>query len=130
MASRLSRLGARIINIILSLLTIWFMLPYVPLPSVRFALVIAGLGVITIIVQFVFLIKYGQSIGEKIFKIKIVKIQTGENGGFVTNIILRGLVNGIISIIPLYFLIDILFIFKSDRRCIHDLIAGTKVIKV
>ena len=35
-----------------------------------------------------------------------------------------------IPVVGLYLLlIDILFIFSRQRRCIHDLIAGTRVIK-
>ena len=60
--------------------------------------------------------------------IRIVKVDTGENGGFVTNVLVRTILNGLIGIIPLYGLIDILFIFRGDKRCIHDLIAGTKVV--
>jgi hypothetical protein len=28
----------------------------------------------------------------------------------------------------LFSLINVLFIFRSDRRCVHDLVAGTKVV--
>jgi uncharacterized RDD family membrane protein YckC len=31
--------------------------------------------------------------------------------------------------IPLYGLIDVLLIFGSERRCIHDYLAGTKVVE-
>ena len=65
----------------------------------------------------------------KAVDIKIVKYDTGKNGGFVTNVLLRAIVNGIIGIIPFYGLVDILFIFGEERRCIHDLIAGTRVVE-
>ena len=57
-------------------------------------------------------------------------MDTGENGGFVPNVLLRFIVNGLLWIIPLYGLVDILFIFRGDRRCIHDMIAGTQVVEV
>ena len=44
------------------------------------------------------------------------------------NVLLRGLVNGLLNIVPLYFLVDCGFIFREDRRCVHDMIAGTVVV--
>jgi hypothetical protein len=38
------------------------------------------------------------------------------------------MVNGLIALIPFYGLVDILFIFRGDRRCIHDWMARTKVV--
>lgn len=71
----------------------------------------------------------GQTIGKLEVRIRIIRADTGENGGFVYNFLLRGVVNYVIaSIIPLYGLVDTLFIFSEDRRCIHDKIAGTKVV--
>lgn len=71
---------------------------------------------------------FGQTIGKKMMNIKIVKADSGENGGFVTNVLMRGILNGILGFIPLYALVDVLFIFREDRRCIHDMIAGTRVV--
>jgi hypothetical protein len=36
---------------------------------------------------------------------------------------------GLVPIIgPIYSIVDVLFIFRDDRRCIHDHIAGTRVV--
>ena len=61
--------------------------------------------------------------------IRIVTHDREANGGFVTNVLLRTVLNWIIALVPFYALVDVLFIFRNDQRCIHDLIAGTKVIK-
>jgi uncharacterized RDD family membrane protein YckC len=85
------------------------------------------------IIQLYLLCSHGQTIGKKALKIRIVKVDTGQNGGFVTNVLLRGIVPNLIGGIPLvgpvFTLVDYLFIFKDDKRCIHDLIAGSTVIK-
>ncbi len=89
------------------------------------------LGVL--VYQLILLSNQGQTVGKRVMKIKIVRVSDQENGGFVTNVLLRGIVSGLPSLIPilgnLYTLVDILFIFGSERRCIHDLIAGTYVVK-
>lgn len=82
-------------------------------------------------VQIFMLVKYSQTIGKRVLGIRIYNHSTGERADWVKTIVLRGIVNSIPSSIPLiggiYALVDILFIFRQDRRCIHDLIAGTVV---
>lgn len=71
----------------------------------------------------------GQSIGKKTMKIKIVRLDTRKKGSFITIVLIRTSLNFLLGIIvPFYSFIDALFIFGEDRRCIHDLIAGTCVI--
>ena len=71
----------------------------------------------------------GQSIGKKTMKIKIVKLDTRQKGGFITIVLIRSTLNFFLGlIVPFYSFIDALFIFGEDRRCIHDLMAGTCVI--
>lgn len=82
-----------------------------------------------IVIQLWLLVKDGQTIGKKLLKIRIVKLETGQNGGFVPNVLMRGIVNGLLNMVPLYGLVDVLFIFREDRRCIHDLLAGTTVVR-
>jgi uncharacterized RDD family membrane protein YckC len=101
------------------------------------AFVAMGLGALVMLAVLVYqlylLSTRGQTLGKRWMKIRIVKLD-GSNPGFVGAVLLRGVVNGIISAIPylggLYALVDALFIFRDDRRCIHDLIAGTRVIAV
>lgn len=97
----------------------------VPEP-VRVLGVVVSLGVV--IAQLVMVSKQGQTIGKKLLGIRIVRKDTMENGGFVVNVLKRGFLNGLLSLIPGYFLVDSLFIFREDRRCIHDMIAGTIVV--
>ena len=76
--------------------------------------------------------KYGQTIGKKWLGIKVVR-KDGSRAGFARIFWLRNFVNFIIAFIPLigalFSLIDPLFIFGGERRCVHDLIADTIVVK-
>jgi uncharacterized RDD family membrane protein YckC len=77
-----------------------------------------------------FLTTRGQTLGKMVCKIKIVDM-AGQNPGFVKAVLLRGVVPGIIGALvgPIFsLLVDPLFIFRGDRRCVHDLIAGTRVV--
>jgi uncharacterized RDD family membrane protein YckC len=42
---------------------------------------------------------------------------------------MRAWVNFLLGVIPFYWLVDVLFIFRDDQRCIHDLIASTRVVE-
>ena len=121
-ASRVSRLGASVIDGLIA--GAGFLVLIYILPTLGLLVLLA-----IIAVQMILLTRDGQSLGKKALNIRIVVYRTGENGGFVPNVLLRTIVNGLIGIIPLYGVIDILFIFRRDRRCIHDLIAGTVVVR-
>jgi len=75
----------------------------------------------------------GQTIGKKTLDIKIVNLDN-KLPEFTSIYGLRYFLISIFNNIPIigsfFALIDALFIFRDDKRCIHDLIAGTKVIKV
>ncbi|MDB4979120.1 MAG: hypothetical protein JWM56_1306 [Candidatus Peribacteria bacterium] len=98
------------------------------LTSVGMAIVLCVL--IIVIYQVYLLSSAGQTLGKKWMNIKIVREDTGLNGGFYTNVFLRAIVNGLLSVIPFYKLVDMLCIFREDHRCIHDMIAGTVVVNV
>lgn len=78
------------------------------------------------------LAKYGQSVGKRICGIRIVR-QDGSLPTLWDSFAKRQVVILIIGQIPvvggLFGLVDVLFIFKEDRRCLHDRIAGTLVVK-
>ncbi len=95
--------------------------------------VVLAIGILAlVIIQLYLLVTRGQTIGKKLLGIKIVTYPDEANPGFVKVWLLRSFVNGLIGAIPmvggLYSLVDVLFIFREDKRCIHDLIAGTQVV--
>ena len=87
-----------------------------------------------LVIQTVYLMKYGQSLGKRVLKIRIVRMSDDSVPGFVKVVLLRLWVPGLVCGIPyagqIFWLLDGLFIFRDDKRCLHDLIAETKVIKV
>ena len=94
---------------------------------------LSGLLFLTLgILQLVMLATRGQSIGKRLLGMRIVTHPDGQNPGGVKTILLRGVVPAVIGMIPvlgpLFSLVNVCFIFREDRRCIHDLIAGTQVV--
>lgn len=97
---------------------------------------VMGIGLLVIlgiaIYNLVLLATRGQTLGKRIAGIRIVTYPDGENPGGVKTILLRGFVNGLIGAVPMiggiYSLVDVLFIFSEDNRCLHDRIAGTYVV--
>jgi uncharacterized RDD family membrane protein YckC len=88
-----------------------------PLPMTLLGL----LGAIALwIYQVVRLINTGQTLGKKWAGVKVVRLD-GSLASF-GNQFLRGLVFGLLGII------SIVFIFREDRRCLHDLAGETRVI--
>ncbi|MGR5361786.1 RDD family protein [Vibrio mediterranei] len=73
--------------------------------------------------------KYGQTIGKNVFEISIVGIDN-QRMGFKEIVFKRWCPTLLMALVPLLPLIDILFIFRKDRRCLHDLIAKSKVIDI
>jgi uncharacterized RDD family membrane protein YckC len=70
----------------------------------------------------------GQSIAKKLLHIKVVR-RDGSRASVSRIFWLRNIVNGLLGIIPLYAVIDGLFIFGESRQCVHDKLADTIVIK-
>jgi uncharacterized RDD family membrane protein YckC len=83
------------------------------------------------IYQMVLISTHGQSLAKRWMGIKIIKLD-GSPCGFVHGVVLRSWVMALIGQVPfvgaVVGLVDPLLIFGDERRCLHDLIAGTKVI--
>jgi uncharacterized RDD family membrane protein YckC len=102
--------------------------------SIGFILMNAIVGlVIYLLINGYFLAKDGQSVGKKVLGIKIVRTD-GSKADFA-RIVLRRLlpvqvVSNIPMIGPLLALVDVLLIFRASKKCVHDDIADTVVIRI
>lgn len=103
-----------------------------PLSMLGLLLVLAG-GIGLLIYQLRLLASEAQTWGKKKMNVRIVMYETGEQATLGRILGLRIIVNGLIGAIPcvgsIYGLVDILFIFGEERRCVHDYLAGTKVVE-
>lgn len=84
------------------------------------------------IYQWILISRTGQTIGKKWMRIRVVKLD-GSPVGFGDGVALREWVIRGIGFIPclgpIVSLVGILMIFGQERRCLHDHIAGTRVVK-
>lgn len=75
-------------------------------------------------------VRYGQSIGKKLMGIRVVR-PDGTPVSLARLIFLR---NGVPQVINafcgIFSLVDVLFIFAADSRCVHDMLADTIVVRV
>ena len=92
--------------------------------------VLGALGVV--VYQWVLISRTGQSLGKKWTGIRIDRID-GLPISFGTGVALRNWVPKVMGAVPylgaLFHLVDLLCIFREDRRCLHDHIAGTRVVR-
>ncbi|MDB9741832.1 RDD family protein [Akkermansiaceae bacterium] len=143
LASRWARLGASVLDgLIMSLITLPIMYFTGGLdgifdpeykPSLLYQMAMAVIGIIVFVaLNLKFLMSNGQTIGKRILNIQIVDL----NGNLPTlkkNLLKRYATYFLPAQIPfagsVFSLANVLFIFRKDCRCIHDLAGGTKVIK-
>jgi uncharacterized RDD family membrane protein YckC len=94
------------------------------------------LGVICVlallVLTTVFVARNGQTIAKKLIGIKVVR-KDGSKATLARIFWLRYLLNTVFMLIPVigtfYSLIDVLFIFGGAKRCVHDYLADTIVVR-
>ncbi len=141
LASRGLRLGGAIIDAIISWITIFPLMYYsgfwqsAMAGDVNFGLQLT-LSAVSLVIFLVLngylLSKRGQTIGKRLVGTRIVSVTDEQILPLSKVFVLRYLPISLIAQVPLIgnliALVNVLFIFRDDRRCLHDLIAGTKVI--
>jgi uncharacterized RDD family membrane protein YckC len=138
LASRGARLAASLIDglaavviLLPALAAIFFVGDNSSLSSTGIAFAaLSGIGFLGFAVyQLSMLLREGQTLGKRAMNIRIVNYSDGEIPSPGRLLLMRYFVNSLLGNIPLYTFLDVLFIFGSERRCIHDYLAGTKVVE-
>lgn len=141
LASRMARLGAVLIDSFVVMVPVMIIAFAIGASSAQgdemssgsMALIgVFGLAILAFcIYQLTMLYRHGQTLGKKLVGVRIVR-QDGSRASFGRIIGLRYFVPGLIGSIPfvgvLFSLIDPLFIFGDDKRCLHDRFADTIVV--
>jgi uncharacterized RDD family membrane protein YckC len=142
LAGRWSRLGAALIDGILAGLILWCVslaTPFNPFrPSLRSGLfllmienTLAGFAVFLVLHGYLLQTR-GQTIGKMLLQIRIVR-SDGSRATLGRLAGLRYFANSVLALIPvlgwLYGLLDALMIFRQSRKCLHDNLADTVVVR-
>lgn len=141
MATRWQRLWAMLVDVALALAALWLISvvtpwnPWMDTGAGWFAPAVlpAAAGFATFLLLHGWLLAArGQTIGKALFRIRIARTD-GTPASFGRLIGLRYGIGGLVTIIPaagqIFSLIDALLIFRAPRRCVHDYIADTVVLK-
>lgn len=137
LASLSNRLLASLIDGVLHII-VWFSIFYfyklnvgnlteIPALFSTAVITIVGFGIFVLMHGYL-LIKNGQTIGKLALGIRIVSNRTNAVLPIWRVVLFRYLPITVFNLVPVLTIIDILFIFRQDRRCIHDFLAGTKVV--
>lgn len=141
LASRTSRLAAYFVDGIAGLVASSpaLVLLYVAVQAHSEELLYLGLGLYVVVatcltgVQLYLVSTRGQSVGKILLRIRIVRFQDEGNPGFGGAVMTRMIIPLLIGQIPclgsFFFIANFLWIFSAERRCLHDLIADTKVVR-
>lgn len=96
-------------------------------------MIMGALPLMVLCAQWYLVATTGQSLAKRWLRIKIVRLD-GSPAGFVSGVLLRSWVAFFLQCVPyvgsVIGLVDSLMIFGDQRRCLHDHIAGTKVVQV
>lgn len=105
---------------------------FTPLVTAAYSQMLPWLSLL-VVIQVLLLCVRSQTIGKLLLGLQIVDVVHEQPGGPVRAFLLRAFLPTLIEVIPLlgflFWVVDSCFIFREDRRCIHDLIAGTKVVR-
>lgn len=132
-----SRIVASLIDLsiaVLALLLATFTLPQSPGNALSILGVFASVAIVlgVIVYQAVLLSSTGQTVGKKLMQLRVINFVDRSNPGFFKVVLIRWWLPSMIYSIPylgwVFWLADGLFMLKNDRRCLHDLMAGTQVV--
>lgn len=130
LASRFQRLRAAIIDVMIYAVAFLPFAVFMHKPAVGMSLsALVFFGIIGW--NGVLLARHGQTIGKKASGIRIVRTDDSD-ASFSRLFFMRMILTWVIGSVPVigavFSLVNVLFIFRDDRRCIHDLICDTKVV--
>jgi uncharacterized RDD family membrane protein YckC len=94
----------------------------------RLPLILCGVGFVAWAwITTLLVARHGQTMAKRLLEIRVVR-SDGSQASLGRIFWLRNVVNVLLYVIPLYEIVDPLFIFSERRQCIHDLIADTIVV--
>lgn len=138
LAGRGTRLGAALIDVAIAIACfalLSLVLPWNPFLAKELTLVLLSqlMGLVAFFaLHGALLVRHGQTIGKRLLKIRIVR-PDGRRATAARVLGLRYGIGFVLGVIPLvgvlYAIADCLFIFGRRRRCLHDLIADTIVVR-